>query len=1176
MTHNHICGLYYLVPAVTKWQRIPDRKYLPQVSLSVHARIISSTSRTTLTQTFINPSDDKQIPELRYTFPLYDGVSVVSFVCTINNDRVIKGIVKEREEARKTFEAAVAKGETAGLFEQLPDASDVFTTTIGNVPAGAQIKVDITYLGELKHDLEADGIRYTIPTSIAPRYGNYPGEMLRASRVDSKAGINIVVDAEMPDGSNIQTVQSPSHPIAVTIGNTSVGAASGAAMSLQKASATLSLGTAELGEDFVLHVVATNTGNPVALLETHPTIPNHRALMATFVPKFNLPSTTPEIVFVCDRSGSMGGGVKIPNMQTALRLFLKSLPVGVKFNICSFGSNHELLFKDGSRSYSASSLEEASRYVDTFDANFGGTEMYQPLEEIFKRRFTDMNLEVFLLTDGEIWNQDLLFGMINRYIGESNGAIRVFTLGIGSDVSHALIEGVARAGNGFSQSVGDNEKMNTKVMRMLKSSLMPHIKDYTLEVKYGSSAIRDAAEDDGFEIIEKVMDGLVLDVPEPKPKSEPKPVAQKPISLFDSNANPDVVMVDQSRDNTAGGKYANVPPVPEPKLLQAPFILPPLFPFNRTSVYLLMSSKTTQKTPKSVVLRGTSPQGPLELEIPVTTLHEKDKTIHQLAARKAVKELEEGRGWIYHARNAREDGAKLLKDKFPGLFSDMVEREAVRLGVTYQVGGKWCSFVAVDKSKTKKGFEKKESSGKGAEESACVAQSTPPPYESSDEECGFGLFDDAPEGSSAERLRPSSKLPHHPSILTKCTAREERGMSRRQRNRELTCVAVASPPPPPARAPMGLGAVSFASASEPLQDVSLSNPCRLKIGILPASPLQYMFPAAPSIEMLPSAALGTKLNPNSVELRPDPYAPPTIPTCGTDETPEPTDIYASVLSTGPVPPPPMKRKGGGVSPMMGMIGKAKNMLGGSKASPPGAPSGGGSLFGRGGPGQHPSPPRFQSTFGSMQQRNQAVLCASPAPYPAAQMHSAPSPQQLCSGSLAADVHSYDLSTAPSATNVPPSVPSARVGPLDSKLMSSRRSRSSSSQAPADAEIDCARKEMAPTAGDPLEDIVAWQTFIGSWTWGNGKGLTALGIDVATVSATLERMAAQLDVAFTPGTDLVATAVILAFLELKLSGRKDEWEMLVDKAKGWLTTELRAKGSNMSAEEFVDKVKGTVV
>jgi hypothetical protein len=691
--YEHICGLYYIVPGQRSYQS-PARKYLPQVDLSVHSTIISSTSRTTLTQNFVNPLSDKAIPELRYTFPLYDGVSVVGFTCTVNKDRVIRGIVKERNEARKTYDEAVERGETAGLLEQLPEASDVFTTTVGNVPAGAEIKVEITYLGELKHDAEVDGLRFTIPTSIAPRYGDYPGELVKGSNVSTKEGIKIVIDADMPSGSNIKSVQSPSHPISVTIGNTSVGGASGTDMSLQKASATLSLGTAELDKDFVLQVVAADTGNPVAVLETHPTLPNHRAIMTTLVPKFNLPSSRPEIVFVCDRSGSMGGGQRIPHLKAALQIFLKSLPLGVKFNICSFGTHHSLLFDKGSVSYDASSLDKATKHVAEFSANFGGTEMYRPLEDVVNKRHKDMDLEIFLLTDGEVWNHENLFNLIDKSVDESEGAIRLFTLGIGNDVSHALIEGLARAGNGFAQTVMDNEKMNSKVLRMLKAALTPHIKDYTLEIKYAADPKVDD-DDDGFEVIEKVMDALSIDVSvassEPKGADAPK----KTISLFDPTADPDVEMTDASKDTTAGGKYSGVPPISEPKLLQAPFVVPPLYPFNRTSVYLLLSPETTQKTPKSVVLRGTSAHGPLELEIPVTILPDKAETIHQLAARKAIRELEDGRGWIFYARDARSDG-KLLREAYPGRFSDMVEREAVRLGVKFQVGGKWCSFVAVD------------------------------------------------------------------------------------------------------------------------------------------------------------------------------------------------------------------------------------------------------------------------------------------------------------------------------------------------------------------------------------------------------------------------------------------------------------------------------------------------
>jgi hypothetical protein len=75
-------------------------------------------------------------------------------------------------------------------------------------------------------------------------------------------------------------------------------------------------------------------------------------------------------------------------------------------------------------------------------------------------------------------------------------------------------------------------------------------------------------------------------------------------------------------------------------------------------------------------------------------LPEKAETIHQLAARKTIRELEDGRGWIFHSKDTGD--GRLLKDKFPGRFSDMVEREAVRLCVKFQVGGKWCSFVAVE------------------------------------------------------------------------------------------------------------------------------------------------------------------------------------------------------------------------------------------------------------------------------------------------------------------------------------------------------------------------------------------------------------------------------------------------------------------------------------------------
>ncbi|KAK2042004.1 vault protein inter-alpha-trypsin [Colletotrichum somersetense] len=686
--HQHVCGFYYLDLSYDTHFQSP-RRYLPPLSQSVHARIIASTSRTTLTQTFVNPSSTATIPELRYNFPLYDGVSVVAFTCTINKDRVIRGVVQEKNTARKTYDDAVANGQTAALFEQLPDASDVFTTTVGNVPAGAYISVQVEYLGELKHDAEVDGIRFTIPTSIAPRFGSYPGTLLeKPTNVSTLDGISIVVDAEVPAGSVIKSIQSPSHPIAVSVGSTSTIRAD-ATPSLQLASATLSLGTAQLDDDFIIHIIATNTSNPVAVLETHPTVPHQQALMATLVPKFKLAATKPEVVFICDRSGSMEGN-KIDDLKSALKVFLKSLPVGAMFNICSFGSRYSFLFEK-SMTYDQNTLEAAMKHVDTFDANYGGTQIYEPIQKVFELRHADLDLEVFVLTDGEVWNEDRLFTMVDEHVQKSQGAIRLFTLGVGRDVSHSLIEGLARAGKGFSQAVSENEKMSGKVVRMLKGALTPHVNDYALELKYADDESETEPEDD-FEIIEPATTAS----PKPLHQDAPK-LPEKPISLFDSSADDDAdTEVKQLHvDGTDAERYSHVPVIKPPKVLRAPFQIPPLYPFSRTTVYLILSPdrELKDKVPKSLILRGTSPQGPLELQVPITVLQDKAETIHQLAARKAVKELEEGRGWIFHAK--AKDGQS-LKDKHPGRFPAMVEREAVRLGIQFQVGGKWCSFVAVD------------------------------------------------------------------------------------------------------------------------------------------------------------------------------------------------------------------------------------------------------------------------------------------------------------------------------------------------------------------------------------------------------------------------------------------------------------------------------------------------
>ncbi|KAF9972378.1 hypothetical protein BGZ73_004527 [Actinomortierella ambigua] len=686
-----VCGIHTLGDYHTR--------YLPLVDVNVRTTILALTSSTKLTQTFVNTSS-VHLTEVRYVFPLYEGVSVVAFTCRIGN-RTIVGEVNERTQARQYFNEAVTSGYRAGLLEQAREASDCFTTSVGNIPEGAKVEVEITYVCELKHDAEVDGIRLTIPAKIAPRYGKYPVSLMPMNAANTEGKMEITVDVVLPRQCSIQKIQSPSHPISVNLGTTSV--APNAEPVLSKASASLGLVHVGMEKDFVLQVVAKDIGVPTAVLETHPTIPNQRVVMATLVPRFSLPADYPEIVFMVDRSGSMRGR-PIELVKSALKVFLKSIPVGVKFNIVSFGTYHAFLWLE-SKTYNEETLNEALRYVQTMEANLGNTEMYKPFKSIIEKRHRDLPLEILLLTDGEIWDQETLFNYLNKQVSEAKTPLRVFTLGVGSRVSHALIEGIAKAGHGFSQAVSDGEKMDTKLVRMLKGAMSPHISDYTLEVKYTSDAamkvdvahLTESNSEDGFELVERVQDCLKIDVD--KNKSDETEgrlrIPKTPISLFDLSLD---------LDNNNGIQYMHhskqrPPEVLPPKLMQAPHVIPPLFTFSRTTVYLLMGPECSRMKPTSIILRAESDYGPLELEIPIEFLEEHHGgMIHQLAARRAITELEQGRGWLKYAKDKTSD--ELVSLKYASCFGTMVEREAVRLGVLFQVGGKWTSFVAVEKIPT--------------------------------------------------------------------------------------------------------------------------------------------------------------------------------------------------------------------------------------------------------------------------------------------------------------------------------------------------------------------------------------------------------------------------------------------------------------------------------------------
>ena len=84
-------------------------------------------------------------------------------------------------------------------------------------------------------------------------------------------------------------------------------------------------------------------------------------------------------IFVIDRSGSMGfGSGRINTAKDAMDLFIRSLPKDCKFSVISFGSNFDALLPSV-QDYNSSTSQSAITQIKTFDSNYGGTEILQPL-----------------------------------------------------------------------------------------------------------------------------------------------------------------------------------------------------------------------------------------------------------------------------------------------------------------------------------------------------------------------------------------------------------------------------------------------------------------------------------------------------------------------------------------------------------------------------------------------------------------------------------------------------------------------------------------------------------------------------------------------------------------------------------------------------------------------------
>ncbi len=506
--------------------RTPSGLVLPLEHTEIDAAINGPIATVTVKQRFRNSSGSPI--EAEYLFPLPHGASVHTMRFRIG-ERTVEGVVKEKEEAKRAYEAARREGRSATLLEQ--DRPNLFTLSVANIAPGDVIEVTLIYQEKLGFD---DGEwRFVFPMVTTERHHagrpdagpRAPGKAIPTTEVPDAAKIrppaaatgqrpaNVQAKVEIRAGELIEPPRSPSHRIDLenlgggawclklheseTIPNRDFVVAFRSAKEGIRPRVHFERQADKMGT-FLLVVTP-----PIAPLEDLPIAEigpggDHRTYRCNNCGgSLRDPSTVKDwsgigpawkceycgvvvavtgtkakyglprdVVFLVDRSCSMRGG-SVAQARRSVRMILDHLGPDDRAQVFAF--DHDRIAPDGRGNEFVSVTKEWTLQIEEFLKGLqarGGTELEEALERAAKLPTEKGRTRVVvLMTDGAVGNEGRLLRRIPELFGKET---RLFVLGIGPSVNRYFVERMARAGGGTSDVLLPGEDVETVVPKFAR------------------------------------------------------------------------------------------------------------------------------------------------------------------------------------------------------------------------------------------------------------------------------------------------------------------------------------------------------------------------------------------------------------------------------------------------------------------------------------------------------------------------------------------------------------------------------------------------------------------------------------------------------------------------------------------------------------------------------------
>ena len=452
----------------------------PLKHTSVLAEVSGFISRTTVTQEFANPFDEKI--EAVYTFPLPQSAAVDSMTMLIGG-RTVKGKIMRREEAQAAYAAAKSRGQAASLLDQ--ERPNIFTQSVANIMPGQQIKVTISYVEILKY--EQGSYEWTFPMTVGPRY--IPGK-------DEQTTDNAPADApatpseRVPDAARISPPtaldgERPGHDISIEVmldAGVPVDSINPITHEIEverpddrRARIRLKDRATIPNKDFVLKYDVAGRKVEDALLTHRSGLGAFFTLILQPPERVTVEDVTPkELVFVLDTSGSMEG-FPLEKAKETMKLALDNLYPQDTFNLITFSGDTKILFSEPVP-VTPDNLQKAKKFLASRKSD-GGTEMMKAIRAALKPSDAQGHVRIAcFMTDGQVGNDLEILGEVQKYRNA-----RVFAMGFGSAPNRFLLDKMAEFGRGEVEYVTETEDSSKAARRFHERVRDPLLTDISVE-----------------------------------------------------------------------------------------------------------------------------------------------------------------------------------------------------------------------------------------------------------------------------------------------------------------------------------------------------------------------------------------------------------------------------------------------------------------------------------------------------------------------------------------------------------------------------------------------------------------------------------------------------------------------------------------------------------------------